>query len=615
MKEVINKKELISENFNFLLDKLSNCENIPNNKSELSEKQQLLTDIKTFDEDDDINFSKKISIDQMIENLSNIQNIINENNHKGFQTLTENMHDDIHSNNGPEDVLKDMIYITEENKKFQEYMKERKMRQIEDMINYPLTEACEEDENDPIIMCNICGQEEFSETGIIFCACCKFAMHFVCYGLNQKQEESWLCDACKLYGENYTRLECLLCPVKEGLLKQCDIKTNSGFFKEIMAIRTEDIESTSNSNIIIEIENSSDSQSGRSRRRSKNDATGYAWVHLSCSLWNNAVKIKNNDNFSGITLTDNIFKQNFEEFCYVCKRKNCGVTVKCHHTNCEMRFHVECARKVKFSLEVDYSIKNDVKYYILCHKHLELDINKQLKIRKQILKNEINSYSGTLYKINKQYKRVYNTSLLQPLKPKINKIVKVNLEELNDLELKSEVNLSEKNEEQENKMKPRLRFVYNKNNKKKFIQNLRKVLYVMTNPNILLSKNAHEYSVEEGFLIKVQYNEILNNKNFPWELVNDKLTWEENNFVFKSLFPLEKRYNWQILKMDKSELVKLYCYCQAPLRKKERMVSCIGKDCKYGMFHKRCIDEIHIPWSELDAKEYKCKECIEEDDI
>ena len=126
--------------------------------------------------------------------------------------------------------------------------------------------------------------------------------HKKCYGINNTLNTSWYCLICKL--QNTSR-DCLLCPVKEGILKPA----NDLFSDNIK------------------------------------DST--QWVHLTCSLWipelNVSFENRAEVNFKRIN------PKRYRLRCTICKvtGKCC---IQCANKDCKVAFHVECARSSGYCL-------------------------------------------------------------------------------------------------------------------------------------------------------------------------------------------------------------------------------------------------------------------------
>ena len=78
----------------------------------------------------------------------------------------------------------------------------------------------------------------------------------------------------------------------------------------------------------------------------------FAWAHLSCALWNPNINLKNYEKKTGIFI-ENITYNNFNSYCYLCQKDNCGPTIKCNNDNCNCCYHPECARINNCCLEVE----------------------------------------------------------------------------------------------------------------------------------------------------------------------------------------------------------------------------------------------------------------------
>ena len=107
-----------------------------------------------------------------------------------------------------------------------------------------------------------------------------------------------------------------------------------------------------------------------------NTETLYEWVHLSCALW-----------IPGPVVTpktpvrmNKIDTKRFGLQCIICGRKNCGACMQCQYSKCMISFHVECARRANYFLEVDREDK-ECQYRVFCEKHRPLKIVKELEER------------------------------------------------------------------------------------------------------------------------------------------------------------------------------------------------------------------------------------------
>jgi hypothetical protein len=245
------------------------------------------------------------------------------------------------------------------------------------------------------IMCLVCNDGDYEEIDlIVFCSICQLGVHQSCYGINNLTLEDWICDSCRISPEE--ELDCILCPVKGGAMKQCNLKKTSTFYNSIINLRPkknlletvtnissklpDDCVSTSsynnNSNISNNINSSADNSClqfcinedsntlpGESNRFSnaninspfkviKNEDNNFAWIHMSCALWIEEVQFDDFTIKENIKNIESIDKNRFKDCCNICELKNYGPTVKCSYEFCKFKFHVECARINHYCFEV-----------------------------------------------------------------------------------------------------------------------------------------------------------------------------------------------------------------------------------------------------------------------
>jgi hypothetical protein len=70
--------------------------------------------------------------------------------------------------------------------------------------------------------CQVCGDvEEDAEDLILQCDGCKSCVHMSCYSVSEAPHGSlWLCDVCQVRPKEEHRPACILCPIKEGVMKR-----------------------------------------------------------------------------------------------------------------------------------------------------------------------------------------------------------------------------------------------------------------------------------------------------------------------------------------------------------------------------------------------------------
>jgi len=248
----------------------------------------------------------------------------------------------------------------------------------------------------PKIKCCVCNNGDVETNQLIYrCEQCGVTVHQLCYGAVEQELKNWYCDACKeMQKEEVYNLECLLCPVKGGAFKKVELPKESKFFKKLMEYKNNKSKLPNyNYSIIIPKDNYKKCE--------------FAWVHLSCALWNSNISLRNYEKKTGI-LIENLKYEDFNSYCSLCKKDNCGPTIKCHGDLCECKFHPECARINNCCLEVEI-INKEYQYNVYCYKHVpnllakRVNLNNKNEVEQIILVNQIFNRIYNLYqKINKE---------------------------------------------------------------------------------------------------------------------------------------------------------------------------------------------------------------------
>ena len=255
-------------------------------------------------------------------------------------------------------------------------------------------------------ICCVCNNGDVEQNQFLLrCEHCGVTVHQNCYGVQGKDLYNWICDPCKSRNmslDDVYNLECFLCPVKGGAFKRVELPIESTFYKNIMDYKHNKIEiPKDNFKIIIP----------------KDDfhQVPLAWVHLSCALWNPKINLKDYEKKSGIYI-ENIVYEDFNSFCELCKKDNCGPTIKCNNELCNSLFHPECARLNNCCLEVEI-INKEFQYNVYCYKHKpnflskKINLNCQDEIQQVVL---VNQKLESLYDL---YKNLYKTEIYQRAKP------------------------------------------------------------------------------------------------------------------------------------------------------------------------------------------------------
>jgi len=100
----------------------------------------------------------------------------------------------------------------------------------------------------------------------------------------------------------------------------------------------------------------------------------YEWVHLSCAMWipGPSVTPKTPVRMSKIDI------KRFKMQCIICGKKNNGACVECDHKRCMISFHIECARRANYFLEME-RVDRERSYRVFCEKHRPLKIVREME--------------------------------------------------------------------------------------------------------------------------------------------------------------------------------------------------------------------------------------------
>ncbi|XP_028791077.1 histone-lysine N-methyltransferase ATX3 [Neltuma alba] len=152
--------------------------------------------------------------------------------------------------------------------------------------------------------CAICRWvEDWDDNKIIICNRCQIAVHQECYGVkNVKDFTSWVCRVCETPD---VERECCLCPVKGGALKPTDVDM--------------------------------------------------LWVHVTCAWFRPEVIFQNHEMMEPAIGILKIPPYAFSKVCVICKQSH-GSCLSC--CKCATYFHVMCASKAGYSMELHSTEKN-----------------------------------------------------------------------------------------------------------------------------------------------------------------------------------------------------------------------------------------------------------------
>ncbi|GLT84778.1 hypothetical protein SLE2022_029920 [Rubroshorea leprosula] len=152
--------------------------------------------------------------------------------------------------------------------------------------------------------CAVCRWvEDWDYNKIIICNRCQIAVHQECYGASDVQEmTSWVCRACET--PDFER-QCCLCPVKGGALKPSDVDS--------------------------------------------------LWVHVTCAWFRPEVSFLNHEKMEPATGILRIPSSSFLKRCVICNQTHGSCTQCC---KCATYFHIMCASRAGYSMELHCSEKN-----------------------------------------------------------------------------------------------------------------------------------------------------------------------------------------------------------------------------------------------------------------
>ena len=408
---------------NFNMESLESF-NIKNKKGKKKDKEIIsIIDYLNHDKNSFVNVfgyssaKDKLSIFKYkLKNYINIFHHINDNKIDFLENKTkfiEEVYDQNNNVNDDYDVLINDDPMYEKNKasyailnKLAKYLFIKEKRELinqgydlyDNYINDNKKEEDEEEEEDEIsnccLVCNNCDVTQYSS--YYECTRCNIKVHPFCYGIRLKTEsKGWKCDICKEFKEmTYEKslvLECLLCPNKGGVLKKSNIAKNSEIYKNLTNFRKENIPlPLMNPSEFIPLNNNNNINKQE-----------YAYVHLSCALWNKDVKFGNYESKSNISLLSQNIYNKYKSHCSICKKDNYGPTVKCKYENCSFQCHPECARISNCFLEV-ILVDRAYEYNIYCHNH---HLNKFAKL----LNNIISYNSELIFAFDDALRRVFRT--------------------------------------------------------------------------------------------------------------------------------------------------------------------------------------------------------------
>ena len=262
--------------------------------------------------------------------------------------------------------------------------------------------------NDENWNCFVCNNGHLDDNDIFYeCEQCKISVHQNCYGILTDNSDNWICDACKVMTkEEAQNLECMLCPVKGGAMKQINLPVDCEFLKNLKKIRENEFDFDKNNfNSIIIIPKDNIFQTDR------------AWVHLSCALWSPDIHIQNFVEKTDIKYVDTILYEKFMEQCNVCGKIGYGPTIKCNKGDCNFRCHPECARINGYRLEIENKGNNLLNFNLYCYNHQPVKLSKILEKFYKNKEQKVEDFAHYLKKTYRNYEKEYQKNITEFIHP------------------------------------------------------------------------------------------------------------------------------------------------------------------------------------------------------
>ena len=83
--------------------------------------------------------------------------------------------------------------------------------------------------------------------------------------------------------------------------------------------------------------------------------------------------------------------------CIICGLKHAAACIQCQHPKCMISFHIECARRANYFMEVD-KVERERCFRIFCEKHRPLKIVKQQEERDRQAVDEVYRFAKVIEK-------------------------------------------------------------------------------------------------------------------------------------------------------------------------------------------------------------------------
>jgi hypothetical protein len=262
--------------------------------------------------------------------------------------------------------------------------------------------------NDENWNCFVCNNGHLNDNDIFYeCEQCKISVHQNCYGILTDNSDNWICDACKIMTkEEAQNLECVLCPVKGGAMKQINLPSECQYLQNLKKIRNNEFnieEHTYNSVCIIPKDNIL--------------KANRAWVHLSCALWSPDIYFQNFAEKTDIKYVDTILYEKFMEKCEVCGKRGYGPTIKCNKSECNFRCHPECARINGYRLEIENINNNLLNFNLYCYYHQPVKLSKILEKLYKNKEQKVEEFANYLKRTYRNYEKENQKNITEFIHP------------------------------------------------------------------------------------------------------------------------------------------------------------------------------------------------------
>lgn len=350
-------------------------------KNRLNLVNELLSLQSYYEKEEELNNSTGNSSSSAQESISNGPITFNEIEHKLYETLSRvkeinenrvnelkkkmprclNENNSNESMDGDDDLFRDMKFNKKVESDYFEYLHRQQKKKIKELYQaekiFEAKEEINRTKEDDDWVCCVCNNGDHDENQLIYeCESCGVTVHQDCYGIKTQSVQHWTCNPCsKMSKEETLQLECILCKVKGGAMKQVQLPLNCTFVRNILGCRE---------NLSSDLSSSFDDSTSENNIFPKYNSSiliplqdysmiNCAWVHLSCALWNPIVSFGNFEEKSQIGNLEMIEYRQFEEKCNICNMRNYGPTLGCKSKGCSFKCHPECARINKYHLEIE----------------------------------------------------------------------------------------------------------------------------------------------------------------------------------------------------------------------------------------------------------------------